>query len=59
VHAAVALDLGERFYARQQVVADAADAAELIEVAVVIAGRAAVGEFLTGTTNVEASAASL
>ena len=39
MHAGVALDLDERFQARHQIVADAADAAILVEVAVVIAGR--------------------
>ena len=44
MHAAVALDLGERLQPRRQFVADAADAAILVEVAVVVAGGGAVGE---------------
>ncbi len=44
MHAVVALDFGERLQPRQQIVADAADAAELVEVAVVIGGRCAVGQ---------------
>ena len=44
MHPAVALDLGERLHARRQLVADAADAAILVEVAVVVAGGGAVGE---------------
>ena len=44
VHAGVALHLAERFQARHHLVGDTADAAILREVAVVIAGRGAVGQ---------------
>ena len=45
MHAAVALDFSERLDPRHEVVADATDAAELVEVAVVVGGRGAIGEF--------------
>jgi hypothetical protein len=44
VNAAIAFDFAERPRPRQQIVADAADAAILIEVAVVVGGLLAVGE---------------
>ena len=44
MNAAIAFDFAERPRPRQQIVADAADAAILIEVAVVVGGLLAVGE---------------
>jgi hypothetical protein len=45
MHAAVTLHFHERLQAGPQIIADAADAAVLAEVAVVVGGRGAVGEF--------------
>ena len=44
MRAGVAFELAERFEARYQIVADTPEAAELIVVAVVVAGRGAVSE---------------
>ena len=57
VCAAVALELGERFHAGQEIVAEPADAAILVEVAVVIGRRGAVGELAVGIDGAIDSAA--